>query len=178
MWESSSVCVSKVSELNSLDDGHKTNSVKTCILLNKTGEIEILHVIPQLHPHTHTQHIIILNTINNWIFCWSISEAILLCFSSFGCLCIMSVPDFESESVEYLLPSAQPSLKSGNGPLFPVNQVRDERWQQCLIPVCLCPPQRHQDVWTEVRLVKGLACSYYAPYLIIGSRRSLILDLL
>lgn len=39
----------------------------------------------------------------------------------------MCIPDFESESVEYLLPSGLPSLKSENGPLFPVNQVRDER---------------------------------------------------
>lgn len=37
------------------------------------------------------------------------------------------IPDFESESVEYLLPSALPSLKSEKGPLFPVKQVRHER---------------------------------------------------
>ncbi|KAG7236360.1 hypothetical protein INR49_001057 [Caranx melampygus] len=41
----------------------------------------------------------------------------------FGFLCISVVPDFESESVEYLLPSALPSLKSENGPLFPVSQA-------------------------------------------------------
>lgn len=41
-------------------------------------------------------------------------------------LFVLCVPDFESESVEYLLPSALPSLKSDNGPLFPVSQEGDE----------------------------------------------------
>lgn len=94
-------------------------------------------------------------------------------------LCISYVPDFESESVEYLLPSGLPSLKSENGPLFPVNQVREERWQQCLIPVRLMcpPPPRRWDVRTELRLAQGLAGSGHTQYLIIGSRRTLILGL-
>lgn len=72
-----------------------------------------------------------------------------------------SLPDFESESVEYLLSSALPSLKSESGPLFPVNQVRNERWQQCLIPVHPCAPRRHYHVWTEPRPAHYTVSDYW-----------------
>ncbi len=113
VWESSLVFVSKVSEVNSLKNRHKTS----ILLLEHTLKVIDKNVAfnSGLHPHIRVRDFVdkrqsILTVVKNPFF-----------------LQLCDVPDFESESVEYLLPSALPSLKSDSGPLFPVEQVRDER---------------------------------------------------
>lgn len=90
----------------------------------------------------------------------------------------MRVPDFESESVEYLLPSALPSLKSENGPLFPVSQVMKERKVTSMFDSCQSP-----CFLVTLRCLEGTEASWDLTWgilhsldLIIGSQKSLSLE--
>lgn len=88
----------------------------------------------------------------------------------------MWIPDFESESVEYLLPSGLPSLKSANGFLLPVGEFGDKGWHSCLTPA-ICAPLGCGDVCVGVRPAGCFSLEHNSLYLIIGLRRNLIPEL-